>query len=674
MEFDNEQTKNNKTIILQRSCQKKKIYYLDDNNNDCLTDTFITMYRSSIWCIKFIYELFFVTLWQVLSFAKDEIHYSQNDTTKSNKSLDIMSLNNSAKENYSEKIYRKLPRHHLSMIETNNQESYQHQLLKSNSCEKISSNINLLSNNTRITVRSISNQNLNRAQSNHTPSTEQKNRNDTLGVINSHVIVAPVHSSHCQNITTKNNFREQLANTLCHYSYEPIRYMKRGMCCEHCRPLFFPYEPCYRSEHYFTPCIPQKQMNSRREFSQKSKQSPQIGETSESQPTPYSGMSLSPSVQSHLTKSPEDEPLSTGTISHNENNEQNPSILSFPDHDSSPSQESEQFIDNDNQLKVDAQIFVDESIQNAQEKYQRILRMSIDQDPQNTTLDIVKPTNSNKPKSVVILDESNTQKLSNENTLCQELCNKLNLSDSNQITEIIHILALNAPHILKEQNLNKNILINNINTSKNSENTLCKQLLLHPPFKPKRLIHLCPDGSIQVLSAVDDNSNENQIINQQSHHLNYSNSALPPSMQQNHIFTGKFFQYIYFYESSLLLEYETTATTTLDLKTNSQSHSKNEIHFDHLIIDNNSIVSLQQQKTIFKYDSSLEYTSKHPSELQLNSNHSKIVSEDNDPIVRINLDLQDEMMELNNKDDENSLSEIFFKRIIAQESKYLFIN
>ncbi|CAF3532869.1 unnamed protein product [Rotaria sordida] len=374
---------------------------------------------------------------------------------------------------------------------------------------------------------------------------------------------------------------------------------------------------------------------------------------------------VSPSIQSHITNSPEDEPLSTGTILHNENNEQNHSILSFPDHDSSPSQVSEQLIDNNNQLKLDAQILVDDSIQNAQEKYQRILRMSIDQDPQNITLDTVKQITPNKPKSVVISDESNTQQLSNDNTLCQELCNKLNLSDSNQITEIIHILALNAPHILKEHYSNKNILSSNLNANEENENTLYKQLLLHPPFKPKRLIHLCPDGSIQVLSAVDDNSNENQLIHQQKYHLNYSNSALTPSMQQNHILTD---------ESSLPLEYETTATTTLDLKTNSQSHSKNEIHFDHLIIDNNSILSLQQKKTIFKYDSSLGCSSTHANEVQLNNNHTKIISQDSDPIVMINLDLQDEIMEINNRDDENSLPELFFKRIIAHESKRLFIN
>jgi hypothetical protein len=41
--------------------------------------------------------------------------------------------------------------------------------------------------------------------------------------------------------------------------------------------------------------------------------------------------------------------------------------------------------------------------------------------------------------------------------------------------------------------------------------------------------------------------------------------------------------------------------------------------------------------------------------------------------VKINLNLNDETMEENSEDDENSLPEIFFKRIIAPESKSLYI-
>ena len=112
---------------------------------------------------------------------------------------------------------------------------------------------------------------------------------------------------------------------------------------------------------------------------------------------------------------------------------------------------------------------------------------------------------------------TNQEKLPDANIFCRELCNKLNLSDSNQITEIMNLLASNAPHVLKEQPP-----INTSNINKD-DNNLCSQLLLHPPFKPKRLINLCPDGSIQVLSAVDhDDSNENL----QQYRLNYSNSAV----------------------------------------------------------------------------------------------------------------------------------------------------
>ncbi len=91
-----------------------------------------------------------------------------------------------------------------------------------------------------------------------------------------------------------------------------------------------------------------------------------------------------------------------------------------------------------------------------------------------------------------------------------------------------------------------------------------------------------------------------------------------------------------------------------------QSHSKNEILFDHLMMDNNSILSLQQKKTLLKYQSpSLTLTQ----DVQSNHDHSKVISQDNDnPIVEINLDLND---------DENSLPEIFFKRIIVPECECL---
>jgi len=100
-----------------------------------------------------------------------------------------------------------------------------------------------------------------------------------------------------------------------------------------------------------------------------------------------------------------------------------------------------------------------------------------------------------------------------------------------------------------------------------------------------------------------------------------------------------------------------------------QSHSKNEILLDHLIMNNNnSILTFQQQKTLFKYDTLSMCVKKDHQE---NNDHSKRISQENGPIIKIDLDLNDEIIEENNKNDENSLPEIFLKRIIAPESKSL---
>ncbi|CAF4483503.1 unnamed protein product [Rotaria socialis] len=665
MDSDDEYTKSNQSIIAQRLSRKRKIHYLDDIYNDCLVDSFITIYRNSIWCIRLVYALFSRSLWQVFLFSKEEIHHGQGDTKTIN-SMDATSFNNSAKENYSEKIYRELPHHHLSMIQIEDQKEFNHRLLKSNSHhsrERISSKTNLLSNKTRVIVRSISNQNLNRSQSNSAAPSEQKNLTDDLGTMNLHIIVAPVNSFNCQNMTLETNlvknhidFRKQLADTLCCRSYEPLPSMNTGTCCNHYRPIFF---PCTSNDHLkpiFPSSMPQKKLNNKREMSQKSKSFAQIPDGNQTQRSSYT---VSPSIQSHLTISPVDEQLSTGTKLHKDTSEQNHSVLSFSDHESSSSEKSEAILDNYNLLTSNAQMLVDDSIQNAQEKYKKLIGTNTDQNPKYSLLDKDKEIIQNKPKSVTISDELNTIKSSNENKLCEELCNKLDLSDSNQITEIINILSINAPHILKEKNLKKKILLNDLNANKDEGNNSCRQLLLHPPFKPKRLIQLCPDGTIQVLSAVDDNSNENKIINQQQYHLNYSNSAVTPCIQQNHIFTD---------ESSLYLEYEAAATALLDLNNNSQSQTKTRISFDHLIIDQNSIVSVQQKTPVPKYDSSLGYSSTHASEVQLNTDHSKIDFHDHDPVVMVDLDLQDETIEINNIDDDNSLPEIFFRRIIARQS------
>ncbi len=130
-------------------------------------------------------------------------------------------------------------------------------------------------------------------------------------------------------------------------------------------------------------------------------------------------------------------------------------------------------------------------------------------------------------------------------------------------------------------------------------------------------------------------------------------------------------------ESSLaLIDVETNFNHTFITESTSteQSHSKNEFLFDHLIMDKNSILSLQQKKNLLKYQSpSITLTQ----DVQSNHDHSKTISQDhNDPIVEINLDLNDETTEEKNDDDDdgNSLPEIIFKRIIAPECKCLPIN
>ncbi len=77
--------------------------------------------------------------------------------------------------------------------------------------------------------------------------------------------------------------------------------------------------------------------------------------------------------------------------------------------------------------------------------------------------------------------------------------------------------------------------------------------------------------------------------------------------------------------------------------------------------------SLQQNKTLFKYNSPLGCTLTLTKDVELDSDHS----EGDNPIVKIKLDLNDETMEAHSEEDENSLPEIFFKRIIAPESECL---
>lgn len=128
----------------------------------------------------------------------------------------------------------------------------------------------MLSNRTRVTVRSMSNQNLN-----HAYSSKEQSPSNALGTINSHITVAPVESSRCQNMTSA-------TNTLCRFSFEPLAFVNRGMCCGYCRPVFVSSMPCHHSAH----CLPSSAQL------QKSEPFPSVEEGIQSQSSHYSGKFL----------------------------------------------------------------------------------------------------------------------------------------------------------------------------------------------------------------------------------------------------------------------------------------------------------------------------------------------------------------------------------------------
>lgn len=127
----------------------------------------------------------------------------------------------------------------------------------------------LLATKTRVTVRTISNLNVNRA------TTEQQS--GTLGTINSHIVVTPVAAAQCQSRPPPDfpqperiHSREQLADALCRRSYGPCM----PMCCGHCRPMCPPS------------ALPVGQMKQERD---RSPTTPKLSDASDVLSTPYSG-------------------------------------------------------------------------------------------------------------------------------------------------------------------------------------------------------------------------------------------------------------------------------------------------------------------------------------------------------------------------------------------------
>ncbi|CAF3890792.1 unnamed protein product [Rotaria sordida] len=209
------------------------------NNDDCLAYAFIILYESSIWCMQIIYELFFKSLWQILMYVKQELQYDSSCNQTSSSCMDTISINKSTMENYSliskNKNYSDLSRYHLPLFETRNHRRHC-RLRRSNRKDK-----SMFWDKPR---RSSSNQNMNQV------STEQK---DSYS-IDTHLIVVPIRSSHCQTEISKNdlqtinvdlnqsektiNLHEQLTDTLCRRLHEPLMFMNRDMFCRHNRPSF----------------------------------------------------------------------------------------------------------------------------------------------------------------------------------------------------------------------------------------------------------------------------------------------------------------------------------------------------------------------------------------------------------------------------------------------------
>ena len=165
-----------------------------------------------------------------------------------------------------------------------------------------------IANITRVTVRSMSNQNLNRTESQYTPDNRARSGSSIFGSVNSHVMVTPINSSHCQLIASRHSSmdpqidlklsetirsNEQLADALCRRSHEPVTWINRGLYCGHCRPVYFQMVPIRHLEHSLPLSLPRRTQRSEKESPKSPKQSPTIEDASEALLTPYSGLSIS---------------------------------------------------------------------------------------------------------------------------------------------------------------------------------------------------------------------------------------------------------------------------------------------------------------------------------------------------------------------------------------------
>ena len=157
----------------------------------------------------------------------------------------------------------------------------------------VPSKLDALPNRTRVTVRSISNMNLNRVESNQASAVQQTPPLNTLGSINSHVMVKPLRASQCQTATAHTDgraqttdrtypdtvkIREQLTDALCRRSHQPLTFMNHAPCCAHYRSICCHAIPCHQLLPSFPSPVPKKLADEQEEVWLSSKGSPRPDE------------------------------------------------------------------------------------------------------------------------------------------------------------------------------------------------------------------------------------------------------------------------------------------------------------------------------------------------------------------------------------------------------------
>ncbi|CAF2112943.1 unnamed protein product [Rotaria magnacalcarata] len=235
-------TCSNKSFVYQNKLKSAPSFSFENNDN-CLTYAFITLYESSLWCMQIIYELFFKSLWQIFMYLKQEIQYDRSRHQTCNHRVDMVSINKSTMNNYSltskKRNYSDLSRYHLRLNEARNRERHR----------RLPRNNRLLGRENTLLRKDLhpvsSNQNMNQ-----TSCKQQDSRS-----IDTNVVFVPIRSSYCQTDTLNNdlptinvdlnqsektiNLSEQLTDKVHHCLHEPLMLMTREMSCRQNRTSFY---------------------------------------------------------------------------------------------------------------------------------------------------------------------------------------------------------------------------------------------------------------------------------------------------------------------------------------------------------------------------------------------------------------------------------------------------